>query len=88
MTEFKALGKKFIKSSDVNENDKCLCHEYAGDHTAYDKVDFYRQVILEAAEELCKRCPKRFRNVHTEEDEKICCWCGLAKKLRISAGVE
>ena len=83
MTEFKALGKKFIKSSDVNENDKCLCHEYAGDHTAYDKVDFYRQALLEAAEELLSK------NFTLQSRVSLNDWSeSLAKKLRISAGVE
>ena len=44
--------------------------------------------ILEAAEELERRCPKRYQAGMEHEGAEGCCWCGLAKKLRRSVGVE
>lgn len=84
MTELKALGKEPpIEHCFCFEDREPECH-----HGCNVLLKYYCQALLEAADELEKRCPKRYRKVHTEEDEKICCWCGLAKKLRTSAGVE
>lgn len=88
MTELKVLGKKPPKITIVFPEVELtrfeLCKLVVDQ--ALKQTDNYREALLEAADELEKRCPKRYRKVHTEEDEKICYWCGLAKRLRISAG--
>ena len=90
MTELKSLGKKLPKITivfpEVGLTRFELCKLVVDQ--ALKQTDNYRVALLETADELEKRCPKRYRKAHTEEDEKFCCWCGLAKKLRISAGVE
>lgn len=97
MTEQKYLGKK-PSQADVNWIEKWkmtyerelipkeTVHYVAGFNSK--RIEELTQALLEAADQLEKRCPKRYRKAHTKEDELTCCWCGLAKKLRISAGVE
>lgn len=88
MTELKSLGKK------LPEEVICGCEEYKEIGCDCDcncliteQAEHYRQALIEAAEEL--------ESYHNNEDQYCGCDIGvgcasinLAKKLRISAGVE